>query len=1153
MQRQLSIVLIGLALAGAPVTLAAPPAPPSAQAASEAPAEAVTAVEVQAHQAFVRIQGREVRGSATWTVAILDPASAVGTPAPPMVEGASARGARIRDGILELPEGLPPGTVLTFQKDLEFPRGPFAPSGTFRTVPGLPVARAELVVRASAAPLSVWYDSAAVPDFRPGRTDEVRIVWRDVAPDEVAEAVWSGGEGWFASGNELTKAVEPLVTDQIGRVLGQGVKNLTPTQAARRVFEEITLIRGPDVGWIARPARYVIDGGSGTRAERGLVLLSVLRAAGYDARPALYRPSTLPGTVPTALAAPSLLQRPLVAVFMADRLLWIDPGSDDVQLPALPAELTGAMAWVPGDLPRRLDATGAAEGTVPISGEVRLDGKGGESFNLTISATGAADDFLREALRGKSPEEQAQVFRPLLVRGREGFDRVTVRASGFEDRSRPLRITLSGHSDGRLTRLGAGLFSSEVPAVLAPTLAEWLPPRIAVREEVAVVAPPGLRLFTVVGSERTTHPAAVVARASRREAERVVVVTEVERPTRHPAPGAAARAAETLDKAARVGPQMLYLRDATPGAARAMRSVDLPAADRVTLEAMLWWKQKRYGKAGKLLKRFEAPVGLQALDDALVRYDAPYELRRELVDLAEDPEGLLATVPILVEMGRPQEAWARAAAVSTSRVARLRVDSRLWMVELQGDTPPDATDDPEGAARWRDPMELLAEADADARKASKDEQPDPRVLAARAKLLLEADRVEEALLILDQALAISDDPEVAVLAASASARAGDPFDDVRARLDAAVDRASADPEVLAAVSEALATAGDRQGALQRAVAAARLANTDTKLWLAVSQRAMSAGDLPVALHAARRASDLALTDKDAADQYTLVATLSGDQDAANQGWSRGGTPIEVAWPPSVNALLPHVQQEHLLAVLRHHDREVTTSPNLLSLRAQLELVQGDRDRAIRDGELLAERHRIARGGVVAFGASLGSAWSNDGTAPLDRLVRRDPAARSARLELSAVTGRPVRADLRAMADDPRAAVWGLALSDADALAARAPDWKPGAPPRGGAPRGFSANPVLGGARGVEAWSDPIARLAVVRHAGNTPLPPPLSVLYTPRTPPLRSLPGGGTVTALEGGSLPLYAAFRKDGDEHVIGLGYSPEDAARALEAAPPL
>lgn len=1133
-------------------------APAHAADASEAVTPAAAApVLVQAHQSFIKVTGPRFTGSVTWTIAIVDPDAAEGAPAPPDLEGAKARGAEIRDGRLRLPPGLTSGTVLTFKADLKSGRSPFRASGVFRTVSGLPTARAELVVRGASGPLSVWNDRGAIPTFTNGRSPEARLIWTDIDPDGGAEAVWTASPGWDDAGVALERAVQPMLTEKIGRALGQGLEHLTPARAAERVFQQIKLVPGPDTGWTGRPARYAIEGGSGTRAERGAALISLLRAAGYDARPGLYRPSSLPGSVPTSLAAPSLLMRPVVAVILPDRVDWIDPGADATLPPELPVDMTGAVAWMTGDLPRNLGQSGAAEGSVPMSGEVRLETDGGESFTLNMTATGTADQWLRERLRGLSDAERADLFRPLVAQGRPELDRLTVSVTGLGESADAMRISIRGHAAGRMGRIARGIVSDEVPPILAPGLASWLPPRINVHEEVAVTPPPGLRLFTTAASRPPTHPGAVVSSTIRREADKIVVITDVERPQRHLPPTVAARADQVLSEAAASGSELLYVEMPTARTARAAGQANLDTADRTALQAMVWWRIARYGKARKQLAKVVAPVGLAELDAALVRYDAPYELRRSLADLPTSNQDKLASIPILVEQGRQEDAWIRAAEVATDRRPELRIRARLFMLDLQPEARPDPETSPEAAARWVDPQQLLDEADEASKRG--DGRSDPRVLARRAARAMAAGQPEQAVVWLETAVALSDDPALAVALAAASAAAGAPLDAVDAQLQAAVERASSSPDVLAQVSDAYAKAGQREAALEHALAAARLEPRQDAHWERLVDRAMEAGHLSTALFAARKASDLALSDKRAASRLTRIATLAGDEANATLGWNRGGTPLDVSWPAELNTLIGLIDSNHLLALLRHHDTAVVRDPGLLSLRAELELDSGDRERAVRDGSLLTARHGMARGEVVAFGARLGQAWGSNDARVLNRLAQADIAGRSIRVEMMALFGaganeqRILARDLGTMRDDPRAKLWKQLGTDPTGLAARDADWAAGPPPRGGAPRGYAPNPTLSGVPGVSAWTASESRQTLLRHTGKSPLPPPLSVLYTPSEPPLRSLPGAGRVFLLKDGAFNVYAAVRQEGPEWLVGLGTSVENAARALESAPPL
>jgi tetratricopeptide (TPR) repeat protein len=1137
-----------LALLLAPVgAVAAPDEAPGATAEAAAPAAPVL---VQSHQAFVRITGGRATVSTTWSIVVLDPARAEGLRAPAGLDGAEARGASVRYSELRLPPGLAAGTTLTFTATAATVLEPFSPSGVFRTVLGLPVARAEVVVRAVGAPLGVWCDPTGRPEWASDKRDEVRIVWRDVEPDAMAEAVWSGGRSWIDEGRELVAQVEGRLPARLGRDLTQDLAGMTPTTAAQTVFRAIRLIPGPDVGWTGRAGDRALAEGAGTRAERGLVLIALLRAAGYAPIPALYRPSSLPGSVPPGLTAPSLLPRPVIAVPMGDQVLWIDPGADWVQLPSLPTELTGATVWVPGDLPRALSTAGAPDGTLSISGEIRLDRDGPATFAVVITSVGAADELLRDRLGSLDDAGRAAWFRDLLAEAWPGIERVTVAASGMGSRDLPVSLTVRGQLPRPTRAVVDGVFTTSVRALLAPALAAAAPPRLFIREELSIASPPGLTLLTATEAPRVTHPAAVVHQIARADGDRVLLTTDVERPRRHLPPSEDARARQVLARAAASGPELLHLAEATPAVARRARASGLAPEERVALEAAILWRAARYPAARKLLRRFLEPVGLGALDTALRRIQAPYELRRELVDLPVTEADRLATVPLLVAMGRTDEAWARAAEVASTQVHALRVDARLHLVALQPPQRPDPAVDPEAAARWRDPMELLGEAEASAQRAPGG-GPDPRVLTAKARLLLAQGEVDASLALLRQAAARSDDPGVAILLAEVSARAGVPLDRVEASLQAAIDAASDDPSVYARVSDTLASLGARDEALAHALTAARLAGRDAAAWRRAAERALAAGELATALHAAERASSLALTDVEAANLLTRTATLAGRTDLATVGWGRGGTALATSDAPTAAELVGLVAEDELLGVLRYHDDEVIGDPSLLSLRAELELAAGRRARAARDGTLLWERHRIARGALVAFAATVGVVWTSDGAEDLDEVAQLDPAARAARIEHRALLGARIDGDLRRGDTDPRARVWRAAVAGADALAAEDPAFTPGLPPSDVAPRGFVRNRVLGAGRGVAAWSSALAEQAVLRQTGDRELPPPLSALYTVETPALAALPDGGKLVRLTGGALPLYAAIRTVGHERILGLGHSPEAAARALAAVP--
>lgn len=1152
--RRLPLPLLLLFLIGSPAstTQEARAEAPETWSTPSSEADQEPAIQVQKHETFITVYRSRARGSMTWTVSVLDPVRANGAPAPPELEGATSQGATVKFGELRVPESLAPGTVLQFKHPLELDSGPYPPSGRFATVAGLPIERAELVVKASGTPLSVWTDPLGQAEWGSRRFDELRVVWRDLPADASAQAVWSSSDDWLSAGQTLRQQVEQRLTTNIGRNFTRELAGFTASSATEAVFNAIKLVPGPDVGWSGRPATRILAEGSGTQAERGLVLISVLRAAGFEPIPGLYRPTSLEGGVPTSIAVPSMLQRPVVAVPMGDHMIWIDPGADWVQAPALPSGLSGATAWLPDDLPRQVIPQGPSDGSVTISGEVRPEPSGTATFNVVIGATGAAQEYLREQLSNLDETSRQAWFRDFATQAHSDVTRLNLTVTGVRAGDRPLSITARGQLGAQVQPITSDLTTMGARSLLAPSLALALPPRIAIREELSIPPPGGRRLLTVARAPTTTDPSAIISQQARREGDRLVLLTEIERPERHLTASSAARAETALSTATQAGPALFYLREATPAAARRLRSTELPAAERVTLESMILWRAGRDGPARRLLKRFVDPIGIQPLYDRMSFFDAPGDLRRELIQFASTEAQALETVPILVELGQPAEAWAQAAKAAATQIHHVRASARLAMVELQPASPPDPQQDPEGAERWRDPLELLQEAAASADRASSTHpELTTLVLAARGRLLLSKGQTEVAEAQLEQASASSRDPNVAIDLARAQVANGAPLEVVYQGLRAAIERASADPTVYGRVADVLEELGAHAPAARHARTAARLAATDVESWLRASRLTLLDGDLVGALGAVHRASDLQHTHKGAATELVRLAVLARRPDLATLGLGRGGTTPGFGVDTPIMELLGELPEGEMLAVLRHHDDEVTFDPGLLSLRGQLELVSGDRDRAVRDGTLLTARHGIARGGLIAFGASAGAVWSTGSTRALDALVSRDPAARNARVETRALIGERIDIDLRQMRDDPRGRIWQLALSDPESLAAQAEGWSPGLAPLDDAPRGYSPNPILGSSKGVAAWSSVLTGQAVVRHTGNQTLPPPLSLLYTLDSPALRALPSEGRLYGLSGGSVPLYAAIRIDDGEHIIGLGHTAEAAARALKAVP--
>lgn len=1162
----LSVLLAVAARADEPTPWAAPAAAADATAAPAAAAPASPAATARKAPATVlddRLEvvidgGGHLREKRTWTVRIDDPAAvSAGLAAPIGLEGASDRDARVLGGYLLLPSSVAAGDTYTLVGTRAVARGPY--SGAFVTVPDLPVVRAEVTLKApSNVPLSVWTGGDGHASYSRSGGRSVRVTWED-APGN-AELVWSTWKDWLAAGERLKGQVQPLLApsrESLGRQLASDLSGISVASVAERVYPAVKL--DESVAWggweTARRALDVVDAGSGSPVDRGVVLISLLRAAGYDARPGYYRPAGAPGSAPLSVPAPALLDRPCVAVVMPGHVVWIDPSTDRVAIPELPASMVGAIAWMHGDLPVELVANGAVDGTVAIAAQLTVAGDGTSTWQATLTATGTAQEWLRTLLGPLDAQGRTTALEKLVRVGHPKLDRFTAELSGIDDPYRSLKITMYGHETGTMSRLGTSGLVGTVPPLVAPAMGAWLPPRILVREDLSITPPPAVQPLSAAPQPPVFHPDATLARTFRREGGRWVIVTEVERPYRTTSAARDSSAAAFLQGQATAGSDVLLLPAPTPDVVKSLREIpDRPPAEIAVLEALLWWNADQPKKALKAMQRALVQAGADDTVKYLARHGRADDVRPwdALNGITRDDRERLAVLRGLESTGQRHAAWLRAAPLTRSADAAVKVEALLAAERLQ---PATAPADPREAALWRAPDQLLAEADQVSRTLpGAPASGDPRVLRVMAARALAAGRHSDAEILLEQALQAGEDPVVLVLKAQAAAAAGVSTTQVLADIDRAVELAPFDAVVIGGASDALAQVGRRDRALHFALSSARLAFKDPARWVKAAHRSLEAGDLSTALYAARRGSDLDPKDPDAARMLELCGTLARHAEAAQLGAARAGaSQFNLDGPPDLRTLMGVAPEHTLLALLQYHDTDVVKDASLLSLRAQLRLDAGQLDGAARDGALLASGFDQPRGVAIAFAASAGRLWSTLLGDLLDAAAGRDPVARNTRMEWRFITGQgdPL-ADAAKLRDDPRAQVMLRSISDPDGLAAEVAGWQAGADPAMKPPAGFRANKWLGGAQGVVAFSDPERGLAILRQRVPTgSLPPVLAQLYTPASPPLGSLPDGGQLVRLEGGPIPLYAAVRigEDGTE-TTGLGYTPEEAVFALRSA---
>jgi hypothetical protein len=1099
--------------------------------------------------------GQRLVETQTWAVRVDDPAAlAAGVLAPPGLDGAGDRGAMVLEDLLVVPADTPAGTVYTLTARRTAGRG--AHSGLFVTAPELPVEHAEIVVDAPmGTPLGVWADPSADAIWASRQTRRVAMQWNDIVPGDRGHAAWSTYPDWLTAGEGTTQKVEHKLADRValGRDLASDLEGLGIAGMADRTYDTVALEEGDPGDWAnARPAADVLASGSGNAAERGVVLLSLLKVAGMDATPAWFRPASAPGAFPVTIPAPALLSRPMILVRRPDGDVFVDPASDRAAIPERPASLLGAIVWVPGELPARLPSTGVVDGQVSIATQMSIALDGSSTWSASIQADGPAQELLRNLLHPLDEAGETAAFTRLLRQARPDLTRVQTSVTGADKATRRLKITVSGHDAAAFTPVGFGQRGQVLPS-LAAALAGWLPPHLSIVETVAITPPPSQQVLGTTVAPSLYRPEALVSRSMHREGAGVVLTVEVERPYRRTTPSKDAAAATFLEAEAKKGVELVLLTSAESSAVKALRAdTSTTPAARAVLEALLWWQNDSGRKAEKVFGKAEPTVGTPALLEELERTADTADLRPWLaLDhlVEEDDRARMHVVEALERIGARREAWERAAVLADSPVPDVAVRALLAQYRLQGPAPEAGADTPP----WIDPMELVLEAEQRAKEIEGASGNDPRVAYTLAALKLEAGDVAAAETLLESVprgdrAALAD-----ALLALAAAKGGVPISEVKDRIDAAVAADPFDPEVVGTAALAAAQVGDQRTASVLALTAARLAHDDPDRWSAVVPFALAAGDLPTATDAAHEASDLDPESAVRANKWETLATLMLDRAAVDAARVRAGLPPVEAWPPSLDtrtSLLP----EALLAVLQYADAEVTADARLLGVRAQMRIESGLLDDAARDGVVLATRHANPEGWALAFAATAGRQYSTSATSALDQAARTSSTAQTTRMELRLVagTGDPLE-DARRLGDDPRGHTLVQLASKPAATVATLPGWPEKLPPspKVKVPSGYRSNRALSPIPGVAGWSHPEAARAIVRVSTVTGLvPPPVGLLYSPNPQAVERLDDGGQVLRLDGGVIPLYAAVAIVGTEEVYGFGFTVEAAKHALEDA---
>jgi tetratricopeptide (TPR) repeat protein len=967
-------------------------------------------------------------------------------------------------------------------------------------------------------------DTAHITSQVDGKRDIIDVWWPRGA-DSAPQLIWTDWPNWEDAGNALAVPVRDWTpsTSALGP-LGRSLRGAELDSLVSRLDTQLSVQPTDTPGWAEpRPIETILSTGVATPSERGLVLLSMLRGAGYDALPAWFTSADDPA-IPRTIPAPHLLDKPAIAV--RDRrgdTVYIDPGERAARPPEVPARMRGGRVLAAGrHLTVPLD-TAAPRGEVRIDADLTVDETGKIKVYARLSAFGAAEQALRSEVDGLDAMQWPEVvgnwltprgtLRDLVV-GVEGLD-------GLEPFSIEIRFT----EPQRLGGFGLALLG-DVPDLIAPGLAQRMPPGIAIAERLAVTPPEGMVVLTAVRPDHERDPDVLLNRTLTTDTRALTLksdwrVLTDDDPT------------ERLASFTRPT-QVLIFPDADKKGRQATRRLALPESDQRVIEAMLLWRLGLDKKAKRVLGKLHPDLPVAELARLLAKYVPPGDRRPwiALVELVDTDNERIAVIDGLVEIGDQRLGWQLATALTRSEDLETRTRALVQVARLQGPKP-DARSDPEGANAWREPLRILEVA----LKRAGPHQDLVRTDLARA--YIRAGRPMEASEVLDRAMDYPDARKQAVYAEFGGVT-GVYGIDVLGLVSSALRESPYDPDVHEAAGRALAAIGRRREGVADVLRSAELAGNDASRWIAAAEMAAEYGDLRAAIFAARRASDLAPTQLVPAILLQQLAILAQDEEQIRIGRERSGEELFAVESPTLADLI-ELAPEYELALLRTHTDEVERDRTLLERRALLHYERHMYEDAALDGALLLDRHNV-RKGARYLAAGVLSRVRHQQPLQLVEGHTRASEVREARMDIQLVLG------LTPKSEGDRGRILNNARYRPERIAKASTTWPLGmkdfeATP----PPGFEDNRILSGVVGVMAWSDPSRQMSVLRTERSVgDLPPPLDQIYQ-NGPTVLSTARGAAVVRLESGGIPVYAGVTIENGQDVIGLGLTPAAARDAV------
>jgi hypothetical protein len=1028
------------------------------------------------------------------------------------------------------------GQLLIVTSDAELAGGPFS-----EEVPLPPFDVGRTVVEVTAptyTKLTVWADPSARVEVSRDRVRRYRATFAGSG-----RLVWSTERDWWSVGDRLAKIVKrkAATAKDLGD-FAEGVEYLTISDAMRRVTEAVALEPiGADL-LHAADADEVLARGRGSAAERAILLVSLLRAAGKDADVALVRPV---GTEDVSLAVPGLGLFQSVAVHVVGddgEDIWLDPSAPYHLVGDVPIGMRGSIALIPGDYPRKLYDQLAPDGRVVIRARGQVTEDGSLEVSASVEAEGGGTQAIREVLAPLNKDFRKQWLTDLLRVVRPDVDKVRFQVFGVEDPALPLGMSIEFTQPGAFEQVGEGL-AARIEPILAAHLTRVLPSNVEVVEELDIFGTDELKPLGVQPVDDPIDRDAVLTRSATVDGDVVRLRTVAVKPWRF-----LDREENTdavLFAAAQRGPRVLLFDSLDRPTARKLRRDANNTATRV-LEALLWYESGQPDEAERTLRRAVRTSRTRSLLDILALYTPRGEYRPWAVlwDAVATDHDRLAIVHALERKRERREAWRLASLLVQSELDDVRIEALVTVARIQGERPAASVDEAAHRA-WREPVLLLKRARKWATEAYGEDVGHPAVDIPAAEQLVLEDKCDEAAPFIERARDAGDTPRLRAIEAELRACRGDVT--VKDELIPIIEASAYDPVVITSVVRAFWRLGRIPEARRWAFQGALIAERDAELWMTASDAALEFGDLASAVYCARRASDLQPESVRFTVPLQILATLAGDEESAELATKRTGYRVSVQdLPVTMENAETFITEEQRLGFLRLRDPDVLADPELLAERARRQLALSDEVGTMRDAAWLVREHGVKTADATAYLAMSEELWSTQTDDVLARSVR-DASVRKLRMEYALLTGAvdPV-SDARLLKDDRSAEIIRTARYKPDEFAEQV-GWPELEDPDVQRPEGFRDARVLSALPGVVGFNNRDAGASVIASLEPERLPPPVAGVYT--LGPVVQQVGRVQIHVLEGGAAPAYAAMRRVGDVTWWGISRSRQLARYAVEA----